>query len=71
MELELEEIPWRACDLGEQPYDWETPFCVEPCSGCAVLAQGLLAQAVDAGERAQWAEILEMVAPVPPGGVSS
>jgi hypothetical protein len=29
---------WRACELGEQPWDRETPFCAEPCSGCLVMA---------------------------------
>jgi hypothetical protein len=33
-----EDIPWRACDLGEQPWDGETPFCDHPCPGCLVVA---------------------------------
>jgi hypothetical protein len=34
----VSDFPWRACDLGEQPWDGETPFCCEPCSGCLVEA---------------------------------
>lgn len=34
----LEDIPWRACDLGERPWDGETPFCCEPCTGCLTIA---------------------------------
>ncbi len=38
MDDDFEEFPWRAHELGEQPYDWETPFCTEPCTGCLVMA---------------------------------
>lgn len=36
--LLYEDVAWRAHDLGEQPWDGETPFCTEPCPGCLVIA---------------------------------
>lgn len=54
--------PWRAHDLGEQPYDWETPFCAEPCSGCLVVATVELNKlnplTTDPGVLAQWHEVI-------------
>ncbi len=38
MTTTIEDIPWRACDLGERPWDGETPFCCEPCAGCLTVA---------------------------------
>lgn len=38
MNVDFEDFPWRACDLGEQPWDGMTPFCCEACPGCLVSA---------------------------------
>ena len=36
--VDFEDCLWRACDLGERPWDGETPFCAEACPGCLVIA---------------------------------
>jgi len=59
---QLQDIPWRACDLGERPWDGETPFCAEPCSGCLTIATVELNRlnplTTDAAELAAWHEII-------------
>ncbi len=58
--------PWRACELGEQPWDGETPFCFEECPGCLVVAtvelNRLNSLSTDPGVLAQWHDIIAITA---------
>lgn len=63
---ELQDIPWRACDLGERPWDGETPFCCEPCPGCLVIATVELNKlnplSTNPRDLADWHEIIAVTA---------
>lgn len=38
--IEIDDIPWYACDYPERPYSLgETLLCGEPCSACLVVAE--------------------------------
>lgn len=60
--LLYEDVPWRAHELGEQPWDGETPFCSEACPGCLVVATVELNKlnplTTNPGTLADWHEII-------------
>jgi hypothetical protein len=66
-------LAWRACELGEQPWDRQTPFCAERCAACLTIAtvelNKLIWRTTPAAQLTSWHEIIAVTAGMP-GGAS-